>query len=369
MMSNFYSFDDYNIPFSIKALFWGLYMVIFVYAVWKTKILTPRYRRNVEVSNLLLVYFIAYAVFYCVNPDYFAYRDWFSVENFSTWPKEEIYINLILFCRSLRFAYQYEVFRLIIWGGGLFIAYQTFRLYNRYLLPGLALLFLFILTANTFCYARASLAMAIYFFGIAFYLYHIDVGMKALGVGLALASFIFHHELIVAIAALPCLFIPLERKSISRLSFLWLSMVVLAILFVSSNAQMLDSIFESDYISSRIEGYSDKEQGIFRVSTFINYFKYYYPFYVITRCFWKQDMPRSITSIYRIWYAIILMTVAFMIIFGLRSTYTYRVLYISMIPMSLLLAYCYSKGYLRKKQILIILLFNLLSNSTRFINA
>jgi hypothetical protein len=42
-------------------------------------------------------------------------------------------------------------------------------MYRGLLLPGLALLLLFVFYAGSFSYGRASLAMAVYFLGIALY--------------------------------------------------------------------------------------------------------------------------------------------------------------------------------------------------------
>ncbi len=368
-MKDFYSFDEFSIPLWIKTLFWSLYMVIFAYAVWKMLLWRPKDKRQLEVNKLFIVYFIAYAVFYCVNPDYFRYREWLNVDDFLFWTKENFYIHVVLFCRSLPFDYPFELFRLIVWGGAVLISFLTFRLYRGLLLPGLALLFLFVLTTNTFSYSRSSLAMAIYFFGIAIVRCQKGINKKLLGVGVAMSSFFFHHEMILAISVMPFLFIPFERKSFSFLSIFGLIIVVVSISYISTNSQFLDLLFDNDDISSKIEDFNEAEQGTFRLSTFINYFKYYYPFFVITKCFWKNMVPHSVVGMYRITYAIIMVTVAFMIVYGLRSVYTYRVLYISMIPLSLLICYCYYNGYLKKKELLLMMILALLSNSIRFINS
>ena len=88
-MKDFYSFDELSIPLWIKALFWGLYMVIFVYTVWKTILAKHKDKQNMEVSKLFVLYFALYAVFYCVNPDYFSYRNWMSGLDITIWEKEK----------------------------------------------------------------------------------------------------------------------------------------------------------------------------------------------------------------------------------------------------------------------------------------
>ena len=315
------------------------------------------------------VFFALYAVFYCINPDYFRYREWLNVTDIDLWGKEEFYIYTVLFCRMLPFDYPFEVFRLIVWGGAVLMAWFTFRRYRQILLPGLTLLFLFVFYSSTFCYARASLAMAIYFFGVSLLLHSSKVIIKVLGLALAVSSVAFHQEMLIGIALLPSLLIPFEKKSTLFLSVIILITAIIAISYVNTHLQIFDTMLEDDELSSKIEEFNDDEQGAFRLSTLVKYLNYFYPFFVITLCFWKRKAVSSIAGIYRITYAIIMASVAFMVVFGLRSVFVYRVLYIAMIPLALLIGYGYCNGYFKKRQFLIMMILTLLSNSIRFVNA
>lgn len=367
-MKQFYSFDEFSIPFWVKALFWGLYMVVFVYAVWKTLLSVPKDKRYAEVGKLFILFFVGYAVFYCVNPDYFKYREWIGLDpNF--WNKEYFYVYVVLLCRFLPFDYPFEVFRLIVWGGAVLIAYYTFRKYREMLMPGLTLLFLFVFYANTFCYARASLGMAVYFFGVSIFLLSKKSLIKLLGIAVALSSYLFHHEMIIGIAILPSVLVPFEKKGATFLSVILLILAIIVISYVNSHLGIFDSMFDNDDLSSKIEDFNEAEQGAFRLSTLVKYLNFFYPLYVITKCFWKTKEPQSIAGMYRIVYTIILITVAFMAVFGLRSVFVYRVMYISMIPLSLLTSYCYCNGYFKDRQFILMMMLALLSNSIRFINA
>jgi len=368
-MQYIYGFDENTIPFWIKALYWGLYMLAFVYAIRKTSSLVTKDEEPRDVTIWFGVFFALYAVFYCINDDYFSYRQWIDGRDFSWWTKEYFYVYVILFCRSLPFDYPFEVFRLIVWGGAIFIAYQTYRLYEELLLPGLTLLLLFVFHAGVFCYARASLAIAVYSLGIALYLFHNGMIWKLLGIAVAFSSYFFHHELLIGIAVLPCLFIPLERRDFSCLSIFLLLFAIVAISFFSSNLDYLDALFDNDDITSKIEDYNEKEQGVFRLSTFIRYLKFFVPFCLLTISFWKKGAPYPVIGMYRITYGIMMASVAFMVIFGLRSVYVYRTMYITTIPTSLLIGYGYCQGYFTKKQFLIMIALALLSSSTSIINA
>ncbi len=370
-MKDFYSFDEYSIPISVKALFWGLYMVVFVYAVWKTQILGTRYKLDVKTSKLLVAFFAAYAVFYCVNPDYFSYRDWLHIPDLIDWHKEQVYAFIIMFCRSLPFEYPFEVFRLIVWGGGVLLFFKTARLYRDLLTPGLAVMLLFVFFSSTFCYARASLAIAVFFTGVGLYLCKDNSLVKMSGIGLAICSYFFHHELIIGVLTLPCLWmVPFERKQSIYLSSILLAIIIVVFTYINSNIGLMESVFGSEELAMKMEAYFDQEQGAFRLSTFVKYTNIFYPFLLITAIFYRyNDLPKPVIGIFRVTSALIMATVTFMVVSGLRSTYTYRVMYINMIPLSILIAYCYGQGLLKKYQFAIMLILALLSNSVRLINA
>ena len=364
-----YIFDGESIPMWVQLLFWLFYMVVFAYAFKKTLLSSYQSKRSKDVTWLFIVCFTLYAIFYCINDDYFQYRNWLDGVDYSFWTKEQFYVYVILFCRRLSFDYPYEVFRLIVWGGAVCIAYFTFRMYRGLLLPGLALLLLFVFYSGTFCYGRASLAMAVYFLGIALYLNYKGVLLRSIGVVLAISSYYLHHEMIVGVALLPCLFIPLERKEQTLLSVLGLIIAIIALSYLSSNVEYLDSIFDNDDLSTRIENYDEKGQGAFRLSTLMKYLNFFYPFYLITKYFWKKKVSHSFIGIYRIMYGILMVSVAFMVVFGARSVFGYRIMYIAMIPLTLLIGYGYCNGYFTKRQFLLMMILALLSNSIRFINA
>lgn len=370
-MQDFYSFDEYSIPFWIRELYYSIYIAVYAYAIWKLFLSAPKNKKNSDVTRWFILFFVLYVVFYCINPDYFRYREWIYGRDFSLWDKEQFYVYVILLCRRIPFDYPFEVFRLIVWGGAIAIAYFTFRLYRSLLLPGLALLLLFVFNAGTVSYARASLGMAVYFLGIALYLYNKDkmLLLRALGIALAVSSYYLHREMIVAIGLLPILFIPLEKKRMAFVSVFGLVAAIIGISFFINNTEYLDSIFDNDDITSKMEDFNEQEQGAFRLSTFIGYIKYFYPFYLITKIFWRKKLPHMVSGMYRITYGILMASVAFMVVSGLRSVYTYRVMYISMIPMALLTGYCYCNGYFKKKELEIMMSLALVASSIRFVNA
>lgn len=370
-MKQVYDFDEFGIPAWLQLLFWLLYVIVFAYVFGKMmfgKTMLPSFRNKLpsDVSKWFILYFSLFAVFYCINADYFRYRDWIYGRDFTFWTKEQIYVHIILFCRQ--FDYAFEVFRFIVWGGAVLITYFTFWMYRKQLLPGLALMFVFVFFSSMFCYARSSLAMAVYFFGIALYLLYKQSIIKLLGIGVAISSYLFHHEMLIGIVALPCVLAPFERKRFSILSIVIAIAVAIVLSQISSIQGIIDTVFNDEELSEKVENLNEKEERAFRLSTFIGYLSYFYPLYLVTKRFWKKNVSKPIMGMYRITFAIVMASIALMIITGLRSVYSYRVLFIGMIPMALLIGYCYYNGDFKKWRLLIMMMLALLSNSVRFIN-
>lgn len=368
-MKDFYSFDEFSIPMSVKTLFWGLYMAVFVYTIWKLLRSREQNQQRTEIPRLFIVYFAAYAVFYCINSDYFNYREWVRQPFFDDWAKEQVYVSIILFCRTLPFDYHFEVFRLIVWGGGLLLVLHTAKMYRSLLMPGWVMLFLFVFFCNVFSYARASLAMAVFFTGLSIALWKKKRRWKMLGIALAVCSYFFHHQMIVSIVLLPLILMPFEKKRAIFPSLFLLAIIIVVITYISANLELMESVFGNDDLAEKIEHYNAAEQKIFRMSTFIRYLNILYPFFLITITFHKHKrQPKAITKLYRITFALLLVSVAFFVVFGSRSVYTYRVLYITIIPMSIMITYCHNHNYFKNYQLVIMLLLAFLTNSAHIIN-
>lgn len=369
-MNYVYNFGEESIPLWVKTLYWVLYIIPFLF-LWVNVIYNKKKEFPKKITTVFFIfYFTMFAVFYCINSDYFAYRDWIYGRDFTFWAKEQIYVVLVYFCRLLPTDYPYEFFRLIVWGIAILFVYLSARLNGGKTNPGLAVFFLFVLFCGAFNYARASLAMSVYFAGLCSLLYVRGKLKKALAISLTISSFFFHHEMIVGIGLLPCLFIPFENKKSKMLLLVIFVIGVAVVSYLVSNPAIFDSFMEGDDMSTKIEGFNDREQGAFRISTFINYFKYYFLLMLFATYFRKNEqIHKYITGLYRITCGIIMIATVFFIVAGSRSSYTYRVLYMSMIPLSIMLSYFYFYGYVKRPHLILILILAFLSNSVRFINS
>ena len=373
-MKQIYNFDEITMPLWIKVLFLVFYLVVFVYAVRKTILAVPKDKRKVDASSLVVLYFIIYAMFYCVNPDYFSYREWmnitFNEQTLSYWTREKVYAYIIMFCQSLDISYPFELFRLIVWGTGLLLVFLTAKMYRSIQMPGLVVMFLFVLYSGTFSYGRVSLAMAVYFLGVSILMWGKNAFIKLLGITLALCSYFFHHQLIIGIGLLPGIILPFEKKRTIVFALILLGMMMAVIYYINSNVSIMESVFGADELAEKMETYNEREQGLFRVSTSIGYFNIFLPFIFVTFFFYRQkQIPKPIVGIHRITFILLMATVAFFVISGPRSTYTYRVMYLNIIPISILVAYSFNQGYFKSYHLAIMFGLALLTNSMRLISS
>lgn len=373
-MKQIYSFDEITMPLWIKVLFLGFYLVIFVYALRKTFFVAPKDKGKVNASGFVVLYFILYALFYCINPDYFSYRDWMNINmkelNMEYWSNENIYAYIIIFCQSLNISYPYELFRLIVWGVAVLLVMFTAKMFSSIQKPGLVVLFLFVLYSGTFSYGRVSLAMAAYFMGVSILMWGKNGLIKFLGVVLAMSSYFLHHQMIIGIGLLPGIILPFEKKKTIVFALLLLGMMMAVIYYINSNVSLMESVFGADELAEKMETYNEREQGAFRLSTSVMYLNIFIPFVFVTLFFYRQkQIPKPIAGIHRITFLLIMAMVAFFVISGPRSTYTYRVLYINIIPLSILVSYCYNQGYFKDYHLAIMFFLALLTNSLRLINS
>lgn len=373
-MNNVYSFDELCIPLWIKYVYFGLYLVVFLYAVYKTILVVPKDKQKVNAGSWILLYFILYALFYCINPDYFSYREWVGIkmddQMISNWTREKVYAYIISFCQSLEISYPYELFRLLVWGLGLVLVFFTAKMYRKIMMPGLVLMFLFTLSSGTYSYGRVSLGMAVYFMGVSILMWGKNTFVKLLGIVLAFSSYFFHHQMIICIGLLPAVILPFEKKRTIVFALALLGMMMGVIYYINSNVSLMESVFGADELAEKMETYNEREQGAFRMSTAVGYLNIFLPFVFITFFFYGcKNLPKPIVGIYRVTFILIMAMISFFVVSGPRSTYTYRVLYMAIIPNAILITYCFNRGFFKSYQLAMMFLLAILTNSLRLINS
>ncbi|MBR2026164.1 MAG: EpsG family protein [Alistipes sp.] len=261
----------------------------------------------------------------------------------------------------------YFLFRLIVWGSSLLLIIFATRKFGANVYRTL-----FVILAGyimTFSYARASLAMAVFTTGAVIVSVVSEcetrkrIILTTLGLAIIACSIYFHRSMLPILVASICwAFVP-WKKQLTKYS-LWLFPF-----FVFLCSVVLENVFEELYVLAnaiedetgtldKAELYAEQEsvthniRGYFRL--FLHYSTFYIPFVLIANVFRSEEVVQSVNKriiwLYQIVYLIILIATSILFLdFGSR-VFFYRFLYVSFIPMSILITKMTDSGFLKKQQ-------------------
>lgn len=325
---------------------------------------------NNAIVCALFMIITFFAVSYCVTYDYYAYR--YRVEIADVWGNMELAPQAIadFVCGN------YDLFRAIIFGGATLCVIICSKLQRTNVV--LVLLIWFTFYYDRTFYARATLAAAVYFLGI-FIAVKKNGLFQIVGILVALCSFLFHRQMIIAIALLPFLFIKISRKNFVFLISSFLVIATIATVYVLSNSSLLAGADDEGMISEKIDGYvTSTQEGYFMRFTAIGfvqlafqYFFYYSPLFVITKAIFSKNtnivIEPSIFKLYNILVAVVAMATVFFLIFGQNNTFFYRTLYLSFIPSSILLTRLYYDGIVSQKSLYRVMLYSLIFHGSSWL--
>ncbi len=340
-MDFLWSFSEDYIPLWYRILYGSIVLAVCLYAYFYVRNVKPDSSTKKYASIVFLLFFILFAVGYCINSDYFNYRNWVFYANhwYDGDVSSVIYQRLAYWCNG-----NYNLFRAVVWGGALVIVYYTSRLLRTNTF--LTLLFLFVFFNPLFCYARASLAMAVFWLGVSVF---ITVGertvlRKVLGILIIVSSIFIHREMIVPLICFPFVFVSFKKKNTFFFIVLTIIAMILGGILLKNNIEIL-----GDYYLDKVTKYEDQMaygemkwqqrnvNGMLRM--YAGYLMFYILFFILYR--WlssaKQSaIPDQYVKIYRITVGIVISTIAMVIVSGGVTVFFYRTLYTVQIPFALL---------------------------------
>lgn len=295
------------------------------------------YRRRTTFTLFLVVIM---AVYYILCSDFFRYQRLVQYGHEFTFGAinhmEDIYGYIILLCDR-----SYMLFRLVVFGGTFIIVYFTYSRFTTYQI--IPFVFLSLTLFTCIAYARASFAMAIYFFGLSFLCKPLSKNSLlgyVLGCLLIVFSYQFHHSMIVMICITPVIFFPINKKLLS------LSIVGLPLLFIVLSNVFNDLIsIESNVDESLVNkasGFVDVNGNTFTlqytIRTFLNYAAILGSFVVATYSVFykKRELTEKYLKLYKIIFAMVVVSFS-TLLFGMSNIiFFYRFLYMVNIPVALL---------------------------------
>lgn len=338
-----------------------MYIVFFV-------VVQKRSSKGEAVKTVLMLGFMTvFSLFYCINSDYFNYR---MVVNNPIKYFTEGTIEVTTFAIASFVDGNYEMFRLIIWGSAIFFYFFASKLLklNSYV----SLLLWFVFFNGIIFYARATLAMAIFFLGAAILIR----GKKhmltlILGIAIMISSIFFHREMMVAVGLSPVLFIRINKKNFKIILIAFIILVIPATFIIINNPSLLNDLTNNDSYANRFNSYQDEMaegvwggQNIFGyIIMIIRYLIYYLMIIAIGKVFLKNrecddENFEMMRKVFQLALVIIVVASLFFIIFGF-GVFFYRIMFISAIPLSLLLSYLYSNKMISKQKMTGLVLYSL----------
>ena len=321
------------------------------------------YKKIDKLKPNKLNWFIAllFCVFFAKwETDYFSYNRGFYLLS------EEYRDPLYYYIKFFSFG-SYELWRTIVWGGALILFNKTCKRLN---ISANILMYIFsVFFLMTFSYARASLAMASYFYGLSC----IVCSPKKIKLGLffVLFSYFAHRSSLLLIVMLPLIYMRFNKKRM--LLFLLLSPILMllmnkALIILNAGTISDDSVISGFTDAAQHYAYYNRKdlainwkfELVTKLRNYSFYILYAYISYRLIKL--KFNVDEGIKRFFSI--STILIYISSLFIFntgavGMTDIIGQRYLYFLGIPLCLLLSYLIQNGYCTKKMmnILVFLAF------------
>lgn len=287
-----------------------------------------------------------------VGGDFYHYQKWCFEYNFNSDKNhgEPIYAYVVKLAGK-----NYLLFRILIWGTGLVLIKDSCRRLriNKFC----TFFFIFAAFLITYSYARASFAMAVYYWGLSFMISDKSRRAKSIGLLIICISFFFHNSMLLCICLTPLIYAPLKRRTILAIIILCPIICVLLGRIFSEYFDQLPGLIDDEYISKKLTRYGSREDEasnwkgmISNVLSFSPYFviSYIIAKYVYFKKVYGEMVPFVVKSLSIISFALILISVSTFFIGLDNIVLFYRIIFMSFIPLSLLVAKLYQDGELSK---------------------
>ena len=273
---------------------------------------------------------------------------------------EAFYQYLIYFVNG-----DYFLFRLVVWGSSLVLIILAARKFGANIYHTL-----FVILAGfiiTYSYARATLAMSVFFMGVVIICMAVENKRKFLpiiiGSAIVACSTYFHRSMLPMMAvALFWLLLP-WKKRLTKYS-LWLFPVVVLIFSVILKAAfgemftIASAVDDEMGVLDKAEFYSEQEVKEQNVNGYIRltlqYLTYYLPMLLISNAFRSDKLLQIVDNkaiwLYQMIYLIFAFATSFLLLDIDSTVMFYRYLFMSFIPLAILVVYMKNIGALKTKQ-------------------
>lgn len=311
-------------------------------------------RRNYRIGTYLFFCgFVLYCLTCAIDTDYYHY--WEFVQRLS--PAyvtktgfESFYDWLIISVHK-----NYFLFRFFVWGSAcvLFVlAVKQFKVNVNH-----ALFFIVICNISTFSYARATLGMAVAFYGLALF-FHPYRGMmfwRIMGISILLCAPFFHRSIyLLLIVILLAIITPMNKLTTIILLLCFPVITAVVGLFMSKYAfyYIQDEIL-ADRLSSYSEAVKPTSNWKGLIQNVLHYATFYIPLLVSMVALEfkkkKERCPQGIYVLYKIVFFMIIVASSMYFVITTNHIFFYRYLFMTMIPISIVFTYLVDNGIIKWK--------------------
>lgn len=335
------------------------------------------YKHSINNNNLykyrnIFTFLILLFVVTCsVVGDFYHYQQMVWNYDFTLGAKnhgEPIYRYIIGFVEK-----NYLLFRILVWGSGIIIYNQ---LVKRIGFNQCNVLFvLFSLYALVYSYARASLAMVLYFGGLTVFVVNNKniLFEKILGLFLIFFSYCFHHSIFILIVLTPIIYIRFTKR------YLIFLVIVLPLLFIITKGYIQQIMFDestlgNDELQGKLQLYSNREVAMVNwkgvIYEFSGYLTFFIPISVCTYLLYfknKVKIPNIIHAFFNLSLTLVLISIMFLCLDIQGKVFFYRILYMTFIPLSIILYYIYNAKLIQKKSFIHIIIIGIMAQLYRLL--
>ena len=349
------------------SLFFNISFLLYLVVFYRKSVALPTFDDKKSISLLLYSLLLVIIVSAGSNSDWYNYQE--MVWNYD--PRagasnygEPFYSFLIAFVNQ-----NYLLFRLFVWGGALLLSCLAFERFSVDI--NVAVFFLISVFLIRFNYARASLAMSSYFFGLSFLLKPIKRLRVLSFILVALlfwGAYEFHHSLLPILLLTIVAYLPLDKYYVL---FLILILLPVGASIISNTvlggSSLTIDLLEDEYFSSKVATYSEREYGRSNILGIIGNILMYGAFIIpaffttilVTHNSKSIELP--VKRLYRLMISIVLFAVSFLFTRFNSYLFFYRYLFMSMIPLTILCTYLYQNGFMKKRIYTCIVLWGMVS--------
>ena len=269
----------------------------------------------------------------------------------------------------------YLLFRIVVWGGGLYFLMRLFK--ESHLNPYQCLYFLFCIYITSFSYTRAGAAHAVFFCGLVTLFQNKEyrkVSSLIIGMVFIVASVFLHRSMLPLVLLTPLVFIPLNQRTfmlillgVWGLSFIWRDLMGSAFAYMN----------DTDEYAHRIELYENIAGSYaftFNISgLFFLWYKgiIHIPLWYCMIHLYKRinhdNVPNNIQAVFRISFFLYIFIIMMLLMYGSGSAFYYRYENMLYVPITIMAGYLFQNGYIQRRSYSLLFWFCALSQCKDFI--